>query len=163
MENSFDKLNIAAKTIAVTAALSFQVLPNVLYAQSDTKAAQTQNAASGITMKLKSSSNTANIVGIDNGNAVYKNNKGEFFTVDAKTGDFVFIDPETFASFQFYAKHLTANKANKPLVHIKFPQKEGSPVTILGVDKEGHTLQKNSLGEVFYVHPNTGDLVFVKF
>jgi len=40
--------------------------------------------------------------------------------------------------------------------------KHGGAVTIIGIDEAGHTVQRNSLGETFYLDPSTGDMVFAK-
>jgi hypothetical protein len=50
----------------------------------------------------------------------------------------------------------------KTLTYIKF-EADVKDVQIAGVDKEGHTIHKNSRGETFYVDSITGDLIFVKF
>ena len=40
--------------------------------------------------------------------------------------------------------------------------KYGGPVRLIGIDAQGHVVQKNSRGELFYLNPANGDMVFVK-
>ncbi len=162
MENSFENINNAAKNFAVTAATVFvlQAAPNVLFAQSGAKAVQTQTASS-FTIKLSNARIDALIVGMKNGTPIYKNPNGELFTLNSTTGDKEYIKPEEFASLKFYMK-MDSHMANKSSFTWKFATADVQSVTVLGIDKEGHTIQKNSRGESYYLHPTTGDMVFVK-
>jgi hypothetical protein len=162
MENSFKDFNNAAKNIALTTAtvLALQAAPNVLCAQSNG-----QNQSTRMTSKSQEFikfSTKALIVGIDNGIPVYKNDKGEFFTLNSTTGDMRFIKPEEFATYSYTIKMSNNAARTSALTHIKFSATDVASVTVLGMDKEGHCIQRNSRGEAYYVHPNTGDLVYVK-
>jgi outer membrane protein assembly factor BamB len=165
MENSFENLNNAAKNFAVTAAtvLVLQVTPNALFAQSGEKAIQTQTASrGGYHMKMTWGRIDALVVGMKDGTPVYKNPKGEFFTLNSTTGDKEDIKPEEFAKFVVVEKLGGSQMANKTSFTWKFATTDIQAVTVLGVDKEGHTIQKNSNGESYYLHPTTGDMVFIK-
>lgn len=167
MENSFENLNNAAKSLALTTAtvLVLQAVPNALFAQSGEKAMQTSSASmpSVYGKQLGKQIDKVMIVGIDKGMAVYKNVRGEFFSLNSTTGDLVFIKPEDFAAFSLYQKHGSVSTKSSMLIKMKFVNSDVQTVTILGFDKEGHSIQRNSRGETYYLHPNTGDLVFVKF
>jgi hypothetical protein len=168
MENSFENLNKAAKSLALTTAtvLVLQAAPNSLFAQSGEKAMSNQGIEKpkGVYAKLTGvQTSKVMIVGINNGTPVYKNDKGEFFSLNSSTGDLVFIKPEDFAAFHLYQKGGTITSKSSLLMKMKFANTAVQSVTILGFDKEGHSIQRNSRGETYYVHPNTGDLVFVKF
>ena len=167
MENSFENLNNAAKSLALTTAtvLVLQAAPNTLFAQSGEKAMQTSSASmpSVYGKMLGKQIERVMIVGIDKGMAVYKNERGEFFSLNSSTGDLMFIKPEDFAAFRFYQKEGTQFTKSSLLMKMKFANTEVQTVTVLGFDKEGHSIQRNSRNETYYVHPSTGDLVFVKF
>ena len=49
----------------------------------------------------------------------------------------------------------------KRLTHIKI-ETEINSVSLVGVDNNGNTVQKNSRGETFTLDPVTGDMIFVK-
>lgn len=167
MENSFKKSSGTTRAILTTAAiLAAQSLPVALYAQS---AAKTSGGPSTY-MKIKMGELKMKVVGIDNGAPVFKNDKGEFFTVNSKTGDLSFIKSDEFSRFSFPIKmHRPDAAANAgqmsrqaPPIHIKLGNENVTEVTIVGQDAQGHTLLKNSHGENFYIDPVTGDLIFIK-
>ena len=168
MENSFENLNNVAKSLALTTAtvLVLQAAPNALFAQSGEKGMPNQSIEKpkAVYGKLLGKQiDKVMIVGIDKGMAVYKNGRGEFFSLNSSTGDLVFIKPEDFAAFSFYQKHGSVSTKSSLLMKMKFVNSDVQSVTVLGFDNEGHSIQRNSRGETYYVHPSTGDLVFVKF
>jgi hypothetical protein len=97
---------------------------------------------------------------VDKGTAVYKNDKGELFTLNSKTGDFIFVKPTDFAAYKLYYKQAYKLGDKSLLSGYKYPSAEA--ITVVGFDKEGHSIQQNSRGETYYVHPTTGDFIFVK-
>ena len=100
------------------------------------------------------------LVGIDNGNTVYKNARGEYFSLDPATGDMKFLAPQTFIKF---SEAPTKAAPGTPLRMMKWNAiKFAGAVTILGFDQAGHVVQQNARGERFYLNPTTGDMVFVK-
>lgn len=168
MENSFKKSNGTSRAILTTAAiLAVQALPVGLYAQ--TVEATKASARPSNFLKIKYAE-VMKVVGIDNGSPVFSNNKGEYFTVNSKTGDLSFIKPEEFSKFTYTIKLNPADLAAKSgartmergSAHIKLANEKVSEVTIIGQDAQGHTMMKNSRGETFYLDPVTGDMIFVK-
>jgi len=100
------------------------------------------------------------IVGIDNGHTIYQNDRKEYFYLDPATGDMTFLAPDTYVKFR---EDVAESPSAGPLRMYKWSAlKFGGPVTVLGMDAEGHVVQKNTRGEKFYLDPNTGDMVFVK-
>jgi len=173
MEKSVKKSNVSARMILSTAAiLAVQAMPTT-YAQTPVQGKMVQQAARGassIFIKIRDTASKNTIVGFENGNPVFKNAKGEFFTVNEKTGDLNYIKPEEFAKFYCCIKIRNAGKmaasgegmaSGKRLSHIKIETEIGD-LNLVGVDKDGHTIQKNSRGETFYLDPVTGDMIFVK-
>lgn len=171
MENSEKKNNLSARMVLSAAAiLAIQAMPAKTFAQSSVQEKMGQrNAMSGphIHIKIKDTASKMSIVGFENGSPVFKNGKGEFFTIDSKTGDMNFIKPEEFAKFYCCIKiRPTAREAGsgmatgKRLSHIKM-ESELTNVSVLGVDQAGNTIQKNSRGETFTLDPVTGDMIFV--
>lgn len=159
MNNSKKKFKKAAKTVAVTSLMSLPLFsPNNLHAQDAGRGVAAKQSSFSIATKQKQTSNV-NIVGVDNGNAVFKNDRGQFFMVNPQTGDLEFMTAQKFGTFKLYGK---TSIPGKPLVGVKYPPaKEGTGVTILGVDKDGQTIHQNSRGETFYVHPATGDFIYL--
>lgn len=171
MEKSKMKSNLAARMVLSTAAiLAIQALPELALAQDGVNAARTQSAnksKSSIFIKIRDIDSRLSIVGFENGSPVFKNAKGEFFTIDSKTGDQKFIKPEEFAKFYCCIKIRTTSReagsgmaTGKRLSHIKM-ESEITNVNVLGVDQSGNTIQKNSQGETFTLDPVTGDMLFV--
>jgi len=171
MEKSEKKSNLAARMVLSTAAiLAIQALPESAFAQDGGNVARTQSATkskSSIFIKIRDVDSRLSIVGFENGTPVFKNTKGEFFTIDAKTGDQVFIKPEEFAKFYCCMKikvdrsmNRVASNSGKRISHIKM-ESEISNVSVLGVDQAGNTIQKNSRGETFTLDPVTGDMIFI--
>jgi hypothetical protein len=171
MEKSGKKSNVSARMMLSTAAiLAVQAMPATAYAQTPVQGKMIQQAARGassIFIKIRDVDSKNTIVGFENGSPVFKNTKGEFFTIDSKTGDMNFIKPEEFAKFYCCIKIRSGREAGsgmatgKRLSHIKM-ESEISNVNVLGVDQAGNTIQKNSRGETFYLDPVTGDMIFVK-
>ena len=152
---------------------------------------QPTNKAQNIFIKYDIKDKRMSIVGILNGSPVYKNDRGEYFAISAKNGDLNYISNEEFAKYvcciymkigdikgenRLKAKLVNENPTNvanqenalisrnnkKALSYIKFGGDDIRDIQVIGVDKEGHTLNKNSRGETFYVDPITGDFIFVK-
>ena len=139
--------------------LPLSVLPSIVQAQGATPppaaAPVPTSVKSGVVLKMPTSflmkagkgvtHNT--IVGVNgDGHSVYRNAAGEYFYLDPKTADLHFLSSQETAAFQ-RAKAIG--------------WKSTQEVTILGIDADGHTLQKNSRGETFYLDAK-GDMVFVK-
>jgi len=173
MEKSEKKLSVSARMVLSTAAiLAIQAMPATTYAQTPVQGKMVQQAARGassIFIKIRDTSSKNTIVGFENGNPVFKNTKGEFFTVNEKTGDLNYIKPEEFAKFYCCIKIgnvgkrdiSTGQATGKRLTHIKI-ETEITSVSLVGVDNNGNTIQKNSRGETFTLDPVTGDMIFVK-
>jgi len=173
MEKSGKKLSVSTKMVLSTAAiLAIQAMPSTTLAQTAGQERTVQQAArssSSIFIKIRDIESKNTIVGFENGSPVFKNTKGEFFTVNGKTGDLIYIKPEEFAKFYCCIKLSpsvkrdisTGQSTGKRLTHIKV-ETEITSVSLVGVDKSGNTIQKNSRGETFYLDPVTGDMIFVK-
>jgi hypothetical protein len=174
MENLEKKSSISAKMMLSAAAiLAIQAMPAASFAQTIGQEKMVQQAArtaSSIYIKIRDTDSKNTIVGFENGCPVFKNAKGEFFTVNGKTGDLSYIKPEEFAKFYCCMKIRNIGKmatssdgmaSGKRLSHIKI-ETEISDLNLVGVDKDGHTIQKNSRGETFYLDPVNGDMIFVK-
>jgi hypothetical protein len=173
MEKSGKKSNVSARMVLSTAAiLAIQAMPSTTYAQTtgqEKVVQQSSRTASSIYIKIRDTDSRNTIVGFENGCPVFKNTKGEFFTVNGKTGDLSYIKPEEFAKFYCCMKIGNAGKrdvvtgmaSGKRLSHIKI-ETEITSVSLVGVDKSGNTIQKNSRGETFTLDPVTGDMIFVK-
>ena len=103
------------------------------------------------------------MVAFSNGNPIFKNAKGELFSVDATTGDLNFISAEEFSTYKLRGSVTQKGRGDKfSSGFIKLASEDVQDVKVLGVDNQGHTVQQNSRGENFYVNPITGDLIFVK-
>ncbi|MDP3642487.1 MAG: hypothetical protein Q8S54_04770, partial [Bacteroidota bacterium] len=147
MENSLKNSRAILTTAAI---LAVQALPVALYGQT----AETAKAgrAPATFLKIKMADLKMKVVGIDNGAPVFKNDKGEFFTVNSKTGDLNFIKTEEFSRFN-YIKLNSADAAKsgqassqRPPRGIKIEQDKVQDVTIVGQDAQGHTVMKNTRG-----------------
>ncbi len=120
---------------------------------SRTSKTQSASEKQHYTIKLSNAKIAINdcfIVGSDQGHTVYKNEKGEFFYVEPKTGDI---------------KLLSSSMAKDHKEWIKFSSSEkhkSGKVTLLGIDDNGNIIQENSRGEKFYLNPSNGDMIFVK-
>lgn len=173
MEKSEKKLSVSAKMVLSTAAiLAIHAMPATTLAQTTGQEKMVQQAArssSSVFIKIRDIGEKASIVGFENGSPVFKNTKGEFFTVNAKTGDLNYIKPEEFAKFYCCIKIRNTGKSvsgsglatGKRLHHIKLDMPVDN-LNLVGVDKAGNTIQKNSRGETFTLDPVTGDMIFVK-
>jgi hypothetical protein len=173
MEKSEKKSSVSAKLMLSAAAiLAIQSMPAATFAQTIGQEKMVQQAArtaSSIYIKIRDTESKNTIVGFENGCPVFKNAKGEFFTVNGKTGDLSYIKPEEFAKFYCCMKIPNSVKRDvasgmatgKRLTHIKI-ETEINSVSLVGVDNNGNTLQKNSRGETFYLDPVNGDMIFIK-
>ena len=84
------------------------------------------------------------IVGMQNGQPVYQDARGQMFQLNPVTGDMVYlrgVSPRGVAKWS--------------------PVKFGGAVQILGMDAGGHLIHQNSRGEKFYLDARNGDMVFV--
>lgn len=173
MENSWKNSSGTTRAILAAAAiLAVQSLPGNLYAQVQEKNKPGVSSSKPMEyLKIKWGEIKLTVVGVDNGAPVFKNDKGEFFTVDSRTGDLNFIKPDEFAAFTYQKIEMdygdTKRKSSQAtsrssMGHIKLKGDKVAQVNIVGTDAQGHTLMKNSRGENFYLDPVTGDLIFVK-
>jgi len=173
MEKSEKNLSVSARMVLSTAAiLAIQAMPATTLAQTagqERMVQQTARSSSSIFIKIRDVDSKNTIVGFENGSPVFKNSKGEFFTVNGKTGDLNYIKSEEFAKFYCCIKLSPLMKRDvasgmatgKRLTHIKI-ETEINSVSLVGVDNNGNTVQKNSRGETFTLDPVTGDMIFVK-
>lgn len=173
MEKSEKKLSASTRIVLSTAAiLAIQAMPSTTYSQTagqEKIAQQAARSSSSIFIKIRAVDSKNTIVGFENGCPVFKNTKGEFFTVNAKTGDLNYIKPEEFAKFYCCIKIGNTGKSvsgsglatGRRLHHIKLDMPVDN-LNLVGVDKAGNTIQKNSRGETFTLDPVTGDMIFVK-
>ena len=132
-------------------------VPNV--GQDDTTAFQSR----GVGAKAKSEERVE-IVGVVNGRIIYMNQKGGLFYLDPVTGDMRFID-RTDTSDSTMTLPPLAEKGRPPSDYTRATrgQKSGGGryVTIIGTDTLGRVLHRTSNGDVFYLDPVTGDMVFL--
>ena len=103
---------------------------------------------------------TYTIIGTDSEHTIYQNARNEYFYLDPATGDMRFLAPETQVKLREGAVRAPSPVRQKTFKTIDI--KHGGAVTIIGMDEAGHTVQRNSLGETFYLDPSTGDMVFAK-
>jgi len=92
------------------------------------------------------------IVGYGDGHTIYKAADGSMFFVDPTTGSKRMLSADLFLKIKRGADFKAV-----------YDKGRSGGVSILGVDQQGHVLQKNARGEVFYLNPQTGDFVFVKW
>jgi hypothetical protein len=105
-------------------------------------------------------SSTYTIVGSDREHTVYRNARDEYFYLDPATGDMTFLAPDAFVKWRPEAPETLS--AVRPKMWKWSPVKTGEQVTVLGFDRDGHVVQRNARGEIFYLDPDTGDMIFVK-
>ena len=146
--NKSTKIALAAAIIGAPLMMN----PNTAIAQNKTEASTTKSsAARSLYLKIEIKGKCV-AVGSENGNVIFKNTSGEYFTIDPKTGDM-----KTMSS-DYHIK--LSNASAKSSHYIKFSNTE--QVTLDGVDSKGHIIQVNSKGEKFYLDAKTGDMIFVK-
>lgn len=112
------------------------------------------------TERYSKEKSTYTIVGTDKEHPVYQNARGEYFYLDPATGDMIFVAPDAFVKLRpatLEARSPTQQRMTKQIV-----VKGGEQVTIIGIDQAGHVVQQNVRGETFYLHPGTGDMIFVR-
>ncbi len=108
--------------------------------------------AENVSLNFTKISQACEIIGVQGGHTVYKNNAGKYFWIDPSTGNQNFLSADMFLKF--------GEKSSSASEWIKF--KDTSEVTILGVDAKGHVIHRNSRGEKFYLNQANGDMIFVK-
>ena len=102
------------------------------------------------------------VAGMLQGAPVFKTAQGEFFQVDANTGDLKFHTAESLGFMKMHSSMDKAASSKGSNAFIKFDGIKGEQrVSVAGVDAQGHVIQENSRHERFYLGPN-GDMVFVK-
>jgi hypothetical protein len=149
----------SSKSSVVTAAvigIPLAALPSAANAQTPTPISKTsvistvRPVETSIQIKFAYKSPTqATLVGMSDGHPVYTNERGEYFYLDAATGDFKYLTRDQTAAF------------TKPDAFGTIKLRT-STVTLVGIDANGNVLQKNAAGETFYLNAKTGDMVFVK-
>jgi len=168
-KQSISKSRLAAnsKMLLPLALLSVPLIsmPSVGFAQSslqNQKPVKIQNQSKAIgtqeqayTVKISSNKNCV-LVGLDKGRPIYKNSKGEFFSLDPKTGDQKLLSSDIYHKFSY----TSVSKKGEPIQGFKF--KGENKVTVVGIDNKGNVIQKNSKGEKFYINPVNGDFIYVK-
>ncbi len=101
------------------------------------------------------------VAGMMNGRPVFRTPQGEFFQVDAATGNLQFHSAESLGFLKLGTPQGRAGAPRNP-AFLKWEGMKGEQrVSVLGVDAQGHVIQENSRGERFYLGP-FGDMVFVK-
>jgi hypothetical protein len=100
------------------------------------------------------------IVGTDKEHPIYQNARKAYFYLDPATGDMIFVAPDAFFKWGQVAPESRSAVPQKLMKQSVV--KAGEQVTILGIDQEGHVVQKNVRGEAFYLDPSTGDMIYVR-
>ncbi len=170
-----------AKIVVASVLLSLPIAHDTMSAQNKgiqektgTQPAVQLSSRQSIHMKFSDKLNKIkgehSIVGIDNGSPVYKNGRGEYFSIDPSTGDMKFLSAEVFSKFMCCAKAGGGN--SRKLSMTKFisgdiskrgvGDKDVQTKSIEGVDDKGNVIHINSRGEKFYLDSYTGDMIFVK-
>ncbi len=144
--------NIATAAVALSAPLLFPA--SGLMAQKDPNApthrAETVHLYLKFADRFVKLHEIYSIIGFEDHHALFKNTKGEYFYIEPSTGNMKFLSPgvpTTQRALTFGREKLKGSSIQ---------------VTLVGVDAAGHLVQKNSRGELFYLHHETGDMVFVK-
>ncbi|WP_027378079.1 hypothetical protein [Kaistella palustris] len=99
------------------------------------------------------------IEGLSKRNPVFRNTKGELFTLNSSTGDMIFIKPEVWSKSEYFQKPKNYGKAES------FSWKTNNfrpEIRVLGLNDDGATVMQNSKGEKFYLNPENGDMIIVK-
>lgn len=145
-QSSGSKAMLAATVLT----LPLAGLPSILSAQIFVKQPITvQSAPITLVSKIDKYPTQVTIIGINaTGQTVYQNAAGAYFSLQPTTGDLQFLTLDESAIVQ---------RASREIDGMKRPQQ----VTILGLDANGNTLQRNARGETFYLN-GKGDMVFVK-
>ncbi len=111
-----------------------------------------------LSSKFVKMGNDISIAGLEKGVPVYKNSKGEYFTVNPTTGDLKYLANDMFIKMEYIKFDGIKGEASGRFKGIKY---DGS-YSIVGLDNAGRTILKNSRGETFYLNPENGDFVYVK-
>src|SRR5688572_25929496 len=143
-----------AMVAAAVITLPLAGLPSALNAQDRTTSSTTQiGTISPLQLELMVKLSVkeplqATIMGLLGGRTVYTNSRGEYFYLESTTGDFHYLTKEEIATFTKSGTIMDKHRT--------------SSVTILGLDASGNVIQRNTLGQTFYLNSRTGDMVFVK-
>lgn len=164
--------------LAAAAAVAIHAIPATGHAQvvsgTARRAAPTANRAPGAIVPFAGPGDArARIIGMLEGDPVYADSAGHYFTVGRVTARPRPLDAETVARMGAFDKieglvdsrtdPASAQRSGRVLSHIRFSgDGVGGRVEILGVDGAGRTLHRNARGEVFHVDPVTGNLIFEK-
>lgn len=162
-----------AKTSILAASLLMS-LPIGTYAMADEKSKATikmsgteqKSVAKGAHIKFSEKyikiRDEFSAVGMDNGKTVFKNSRGEYFTIDPNTGDMKTISSDFFLKFTYIKMNSARSGGKLSMIKFNAEKTNSGKVSIVGVDDSGNVIQTNSRGEKFYLNPTTGDMVFVK-
>ena len=161
---------------ASVALLSLQGLPGSLYAQRDpvVTAKTTEVQKQDLFVKFANtrlSKQKLSVIALVNGVPVVKTGDNKMYLMDPQTADIREVTTEEFNKLA-YNKIALANKiysikertikldAYKLSHKIKLgDQTLRNQVELLGVDKDGHEIFRNSNGQKFFFDPATGDMV----
>ncbi len=163
---------LAPKVLSFAALLALQTLPSSLHAQAanaEKQTSQTTRAAkSNIYLKINGLKQTdeMKLVGATETACVFENSKGEFFMVDAATGDMKPVSTSYHSNMKTaeikYRKIIfplsSASKSSNPqdpYYKIKFAE----TLKVMGIDKDKHVIMQTAAGENIYLDPSTGDMV----
>jgi hypothetical protein len=158
----------AASTAAVLSAGVFLAHGSVAAADQQVKGASPSaqagtSAASANRIFIKWAYKDAGAVstaGMLDGRPVFRNAKGEFFQMDASTGDLKFLSAESLGYIKL-EQGASGRKSADAKAFIKFDGIKGEQkVKLLGVDGKGNAVQQNARGESFYLDAN-GDIKIV--
>jgi hypothetical protein len=105
------------------------------------------------------------MVGIQNGYSIYKTTSGTYFTVDPARGTMIYFTPGK--PTKIIATDATSMKRKVKFTTIMFNPNQvpdnAVMVRIIGVDTKGNVIQENTEHKRFYLNPDTGEMVYVKY
>jgi hypothetical protein len=136
------------KAQTIVAAASMMILPMVMI--SHRAVAQGEEISLNFT-KISWPYQTFTLLGTDGTHEIFKNAEGKLFFIDGNSGDMKMLSHEWELKFQ----------SGMYLKFTDFDHKTGEQVKILGVDRNGNAVLKNTRGEEFFLNRTNGDIVRV--
>lgn len=128
-------------------------------------------AKQGIKIKfMKNYDGEYTLLGLSEGRTIFMTQEEEYFSIDPATGDKQTISDveirkltdEGNAGQSGLAKKGTRKKATARSSTTTGVDESSVPVRIIGMNSAGDIIMMNSHDEMFYLDPNTGDMVFVE-
>ncbi len=112
------------------------------------------------TNTFKNINDTFTVIGIQSGYTIFRNDHGDFFTINPHSGKIQEIAQVPATTIRKASQKKRAGQLEFNPEWLKVAS--DTHVRLVGLDRDGNVVEENSDHKQFYLNPKTGEMIFLK-